>query len=307
MFPFYKPDDDAGRRERNRQAVAKHFAGLPKEVRKAIYRARKFLERAGLSQSQLLDDSTLSRVATLLDAPRAERDDAQEILYKELLACRANVGRGNDKEARDQALALNAVSAVDSTLFEERVRLYCHQILFIVGESMTVPNPAGKLQAKADALLRGWAVQRDYLNVAITLIERAHTYRLTGMYLFDSHFDREYRKAAHATSAAMDLLEGLCRDRDPALVNWLKHEASFHRFKIASETGDVKGVHQEIARLRQIGEDLGNTARVQTDNLQAEISYAVFSGTSIKQRACSKVASPCGKRSPRDRRTHGSI
>jgi hypothetical protein len=74
----------------------------------------------------------------------------------------------------------------------------------------------------------------------------------------------------------MDLLEGLCRDRDPALVNWLKHEASFHRFKIASETGDERQVHQEIERLRQIGEELGNTARVQTDNLQAEISYALF-------------------------------
>jgi hypothetical protein len=86
----------------------------------------------------------------------------------------------------------------------------------------------------------------------------------------------EYRKAARAVSIAMDLLEGLCRDRNPALVNWLKHEASFHRFKIASETGDMKRVHQEIARLRQIGEELGNTARVQTDNLQAEISYALF-------------------------------
>jgi hypothetical protein len=81
------------------------------------------------------------------------------------------------------------------------------------------------------------------------------------MYLFDSHFDREYRKAARATSAAMDLLEGLYRDRNPTFVNWLKHEASFHRFKIGSETGDVKRVQQETARLRQIGEELGNTAR----------------------------------------------
>jgi hypothetical protein len=196
--------------------------------------------------------------------------------YKELLSCRSNVGRGNDSEAQDQALALKAVSARGETLFDERVRLYCDQILFIVGESMAAPNPAGALQAKADALLQGWAVQRDYLNIAITLIERAHTYRLTGMYLFDNHFDREYRKAARATSAAMDLLEGLCRDRSPTLVNWLKHEASFHRFKIAFETGDQSRVEQEIARLRQIGDELGNTRRVQTDNLQAEISYAIY-------------------------------
>jgi hypothetical protein len=158
--------------------VAKHFGALPQDVSKAIYRARKYLERAGLSQSHLLDDSTLSRVATLLDLPRAEHDDEQEMCYKELLVCRSNVGSGNDREARDQALALKAIAAVGNTLFDERVRLYCDQILFIVGESMAAPNPAGKLQAKADALLRGWAVQRDYLNVAITLIERAHTYRL---------------------------------------------------------------------------------------------------------------------------------
>lgn len=276
MFPFHKPDDADGLRERNRAAVAKHYGGLPPDVRKAVYRARKYLERAGLSQSQLLDDSTLSRVATLLDGPRTTRDDAQEMRYKELLACRSNVGRGNDNEARDRALALKAVSSMGTSIFDERVRLYCDQILFIVGESMGAPNPAAKLQAKADALLRGWAIQRDYLNVAITLIERAHTYRLTGMFFFDRHFDREYRKAARAISAAMDLLEGLCRDRNPALVNWLKHEASFHRFKIAFETGDESRVEQEIARLRQIGDELGNTPRVQTDNLQAEISYAIY-------------------------------
>lgn len=46
-----------------------------------------------------------------------------------------------------------------------------------VGESMTAPNPAGRLQAKADALLRGWAVRRDYLNVAITT-DRASLIRI---------------------------------------------------------------------------------------------------------------------------------
>jgi hypothetical protein len=198
----------------------------------AEYRARQFIHKEELTRQAMKFDKWIPTFSRYRNQPTA-RDEYQERIWHDLLACRNAEGWGN-RSAKLIARSIQKDIACDSTLFGIRARLFCDLVVLSAGQDVTAVNP-NHVRMQARSLTRAFFAQKDYLSAAICLLLEA---LITSTQAMTDRDPSLLKYAITAIKAAEDLLIGRPREYERRLVTLVLFQAAAYGIDIAVTARD---------------------------------------------------------------------
>lgn len=250
------------------EAVENFRRKLPEEVRKAQYRAYKFLSREGLTRERLLDD------ALPLSNKQTDTNTVDEgAIWQELKDARKAVLVGDDL-AIAKANKLRALLIGRDTAFARRALLYCEEILRDAGEYGEFRDAFTGLDTRCTMIVGDWVIGRDYLPLTTALVTLGNFYRSR----LDLSPGSNIRRAADYLDGAIDVATGLCQWENRHHVNLVVHQASLYRFSlVAFNARQPDEAQKDLERLNQLASEI-DTRHTWAETWLARMAYNTLMG-----------------------------